>query len=100
MIQILFLIFPIVASILYFLIYKKAGFGGGMLVFCFAPILAAFVPLVGRFGISFRGMGELSHNMGLGAEMMLVFGFAFIGNLLALVPLIVLAFAGWPGKPE
>ncbi len=100
MIQILFLIFPIVASILYFLVYKKAGFSGGMLAFCFAPILGTIVPLAGSVGIGLTGMGELSHTMGPGAEMMMVFGFAMIGNLLAMVPLIVLAFAGWPEKPE
>ncbi len=100
MIQILFLIFPVVASILYFLVYKKAGFSGGILALCFAPILGAIVPMVGRFGMGILDMGELSHTMGSGAVVMALYGYAIIGSLLWMVPLIVLAFAGWPGKPE
>jgi hypothetical protein len=72
---------PLVASVLYVIVFQKAGFRGAILGVCAAPILGAFLgrALIGAF---YAGGGM---------------AFAFlIPTVLSLAPLLVLAFMAWP----
>ena len=70
---------PILASVLYVIVFQKAGFRGGILAVCATPILGAVVTVMTIF---FAGAG-----------MMLI---RLITLPLALLPLILLAFMAWP----
>ena len=98
MFQIISLIFPIAASILFFFIYQKAGFSGAILAFCAAPVLAALLPLAGWFAVSLGGMGTLENSMGGQATVMVIIALSVIGNLVAMLPLAILAFKTWPDE--
>ncbi|MDI3335020.1 hypothetical protein QKW60_01230 [Defluviimonas aestuarii] len=72
---------PLIASVLYVIVFQKAGFRGPILFVCAAPLLGA---LFGRalIGAFYAGGGM---------------AFAFlIPTVLSLAPLLVLAFMAWP----
>ena len=74
---------PILASVLYVIVFQKAGFRGGILAVCATPILgAALTVMMVRMMI-----------YSAGPAMMLV---PLITIPLALLPLILLAFMAWP----
>lgn len=71
---------PVLAAVLYVIVFQKAGFSGAMLAFCAAPILASavwwvLIPL-------------------LGSERMILIPLITIP--LTLLPLLILAFKSWP----
>ncbi len=71
---------PALASVLYVIVFQKAGFNGAMLAFCAAPILGSalwwvLMPLFGS------------------GRMMLI---PLITIPLTLLPLLILAFKSWP----
>ncbi|MFZ1727148.1 MAG: hypothetical protein WBO29_14280 [Albidovulum sp.] len=73
---------PIVASVLYVIIFQKAGFRGPILIVCAAPIVGALLSrmLIGL--LSFAGP---------------LFSLAFLVPLaFSLAPLFILAFRAWP----
>lgn len=78
------MLIPVIASVLYVIVFQKAGFKGAMLVFCAAPLLAA---VLGQVLIGMMGMGFM------GAPYMLTL---FVLGPLSLLPLLILAFKTWP----
>lgn len=74
---------PLVASVLYVVVFQKAGFRGAMLAICAAPLLGAILT---------HGIYALAGYYGMG--MMLV------SIPLSLLPLLVLAFKSWPPIAE
>ena len=75
---------PIIASLLYVIVFQKAGFGGGMLALCAAPVLGV--------GISYALVQALMAG-GSAALMILV---PLVSIPLTLLPLLILAFKPWP----
>jgi hypothetical protein len=69
---------PIIASVLYVIVFQKAGFGGPMPAFCAAPLLGAFLTFL------MVGMGGM------------VVALVLINLPLSLLPLLILAFMPWP----
>lgn len=84
--MILSLLGPVVASVLYVIVFQKAGFRGGILFVCAFPVLAAILT---RILVSAMVMG--------GGELPAVF---LLSEALSLAPLIVLAFMAWPPAPQ
>ncbi len=80
---------PVVASVLYVIIFQKAGFRGAMLAVAAAPLLGALVMHLGLKAMIAGGMRGF----------MLV---PLITIPLSLLPLLVLAFKAWPpvGGPQ
>ena len=72
---------PILASVLYVMVFQKAGFKGPILAFCAAPVLGPVL----SFGMMAGG--------GYGPGMMVL---PLISIPLALLPLLILAFKPWP----
>mgnify|MGYP001223826853 CR=1 FL=1 len=76
---------PLVATVLYVIIFQKAGFRGAILLVCGGPILAALVSMaMGRMAYGFGGMA------------MPYVAMLLISLPLSLLPLFVLAFKPWP----
>lgn len=74
---------PVVASVLYVIVFQKAGFRGAILALCAGPVVAALLAAA-----MFRMMIA-----GGGPGMMLV---PLVALPLTLLPLLVLAFKSWP----
>ncbi|MCU9847122.1 hypothetical protein OEZ60_03805 [Defluviimonas sp. WL0024] len=72
---------PLVASVLYVVVFQKAGFRGPILSVCAAPVLGLL--------LSRALIGTLHMEGGM------VFAF-LIPTALSLAPLFVLAFMAWP----
>lgn len=72
---------PLIASVLYVVVFQKAGFRGPILAVSAAPVLAALLvhALVGNFY--------------MGGGMALAF---LVAAAISLAPLLVLAFMAWP----
>ncbi|MEZ5734028.1 MAG: hypothetical protein R3D97_17050 [Paracoccaceae bacterium] len=73
---------PLIASVLYVVVFQKAGFRGPMLAFCAAPVLGALLSrmLIGL--MSYAGP---------------IFSLAFLVPMaFSLAPLFILAFKAWP----
>ncbi|WP_347313023.1 hypothetical protein [Defluviimonas sp. SAOS-178_SWC] len=73
---------PVIASILYVIVFQKAGFRGAVMFVCAAPVLGAVLT---RILVASIVMG--------GGPMAGVF---LISAALSLAPLLVLAFMAWP----
>ncbi|MGB3177187.1 MAG: hypothetical protein WBA90_04840 [Albidovulum sp.] len=73
---------PVVASVLYVIVFQKAGFRGARLAVCAAPVLSA---VLSNALMGFMYMGEGS-----------MFAFILITTVLSFAPLLVLAFKAWP----
>lgn len=73
---------PLLASVLYVIVFQKAGFRGAILAICAGPVLS---PL-----LSFGLLG--GYYLGEGATLFVILG--SVG--LSLAPLLVLAFKTWP----
>jgi len=73
---------PVIASVLYVIVFQKAGFRGAILFVCAAPVLGAILT---RILVASIVMG--------GGPMAGVF---LISAALSLAPLLVLAFMAWP----
>lgn len=73
---------PVVASVLYVIVFQKAGFRGAMLFLAAGPVLGAILTRV------------LLASMVMGGGP--VAGVFLISTALSLAPLFVLAFATWP----
>ncbi len=73
---------PVIASVLYVIVFQKAGFRGAILFVCAAPVLGAILT---RILVASLVMG--------GGPMVGVF---LISAALSLAPLLVLAFMAWP----
>ncbi len=73
---------PVIASVLYVIVFQKAGFRGPVMFVCAAPVLGAVLT---RVLVASLVMG--------GGPMIGVF---LISALLSLAPLLVLAFMAWP----
>jgi hypothetical protein len=73
---------PVVASVLYVIVFQKAGFRGGLMFVCAGPVAGAILT---RILVSTMVMGD--------GPMAGVFLFS---AALSLMPLIVLAFLAWP----
>jgi hypothetical protein len=72
---------PLIASVLYVIVFQQAGFRGPILAVSAAPVLAALLSRA-LIGLFYTGGGM---------------AFAFlIPTALSLVPLLVLAFMAWP----
>lgn len=82
---ILSLLGPVVASILYVIVFQKAGFRGGLMFLCAGPVLGAILT---RILVSTMVMG--------GGPMTGVF---LLSAALSLAPLVALAFMAWPPLP-
>jgi hypothetical protein len=79
---ILSLLGPVIASVLYVVVFQKAGFRGGILFVCACPVIGAILT---RLLVSTLVMGW----GGVPAVFLL-------SGALSLAPLIVLAFMTWP----
>lgn len=75
---------PVLASILYVIVYQKAGFRGAILGVCAMPLVSIVLTMVFVRMLASGGM------MG---PMMLI---PLVTIPLSLLPLIILAFAKWP----
>ncbi|MCY1125930.1 hypothetical protein OU426_03605 [Frigidibacter sp. RF13] len=76
---------PLLASILYVIVFQKAGFRGAILAVCAGPLLGALVSFT---------MGRMTY---AGGGMPMSFVAIFLISLpLSLMPLLVLAFKSWP----
>lgn len=75
---------PLVASILYVIVFQKAGFRGGILLVCAAPILSVLLTMLFVRMIAAGSMGP---------AMMAI---PLITIPLSLLPLLILAFVSWP----
>jgi len=74
---------PIIASVLYVVVYQKAGFRGPVLIVCAAPVAATLF-----LGAIASGIVAID---GVGVTIVLLISLA-----LSLAPLVVLAFKAWP----
>lgn len=82
------LVIPIVASILYVVIFQKAGFRGAWLAICAAPVVVPAL-VSGLVKLLFNGIDP--------PTMMRAFAVLFFVDIpLTLLPLLVLAFKSWP----
>ncbi|WP_284176646.1 hypothetical protein [Frigidibacter sp. SD6-1] len=76
---------PILASVLYVIVFQKAGFRGAILAVCAGPLLGALAGFV---------MGRVAY---AGGGMPMSFAAIILISLpLSLLPLLVLAFKSWP----
>ncbi len=75
---------PIIASVLYMIVFQKAGFKGAMLVICAGPVIGAILTQL-MIGMMVSGA--------IGPGMMML---PLISIPFALAPLLVLAFKSWP----
>ena len=75
---------PILASVLYVIVFQKAGFKGTILAFCVAPVLGSVLSF-GMIGMMAAGC------YGPGMMFLPVFSIP-----LMLLPLLILAFKPWP----
>ncbi len=75
---------PIIASVLYVIVFQKAGFKGAMLVICAGPVVGAMLTQL---------MIRMIMAGGGGPGMMIL---PLIAIPFALAPLLVLAFKSWP----
>jgi hypothetical protein len=75
---------PIIASVLYVMVFQKAGFKGAILAVCAGPVVGAILTHL-MIGMMMSG--------GFGPGMMLL---PLISIPFALAPLLVLAFKSWP----
>lgn len=75
---------PIIASVLYVIVFQKAGFKGAILAVCAGPVIGAVLTQM-MIGMLMSG--------GYGPRMMLL---PLISIPFALAPLLVLAFKSWP----
>lgn len=75
---------PIVATILYVIVFQKAGFKGAMLGFCVAPLVASAINQA-LMGMMLTGS--------MGPRYMLV---PLVLIPLSMLPLLILAFKSWP----
>ncbi|OYX41478.1 MAG: hypothetical protein B7Z02_15625 [Rhodobacterales bacterium 32-67-9] len=73
---------PVIASVLYIIVFQKAGFRGAILFVCAAPVLGAILTRV------------LVASMVMGGGPMA--GVFLLSAALSLAPLLVLAFMAWP----
>ena len=73
---------PAVASILYVIVFQKAGFRGGLMFLCAGPVVGAIVTRI------------LVSTMVMGSGPMA--GVFLLSAALSLAPLIALAFLAWP----
>ncbi len=76
---------PVIASVLYIIVFQKAGFKGPILAVSAAPILGSVVSML-LIRTLVAGGG--------GPGMMILI--PFISIPLSLLPLLVLAFKSWP----
>lgn len=72
---------PIIASILYVIVFQKAGLTGLWLAVCAAPVLSAFLTAMFFGALYGHGMSG---------------PFVVMQIVLSLAPLLVLAFKPWP----
>ncbi len=79
---ILSLLGPVIASVLYVIVFQKAGFRGGLMFVCAAPVAGAILTRV-----------LVSTGVMHGGPMA---GVYLLSAALSLAPLIVLAFMAWP----
>ena len=79
--MILYLVGPVLASILYVIVFQKAGFRGAILAVCAGPLLSI---------LSFALVGPMAFG---GAGLAVI---VFLNMALSLAPLLVLAFKAWP----
>jgi len=77
---------PLIASVLYVIVFQKAGFRGGILAVCFAPVLGSVLT-------AFLVRAMIA---GGGGGMMLL---PLVSLPLGLLPLVLLAFMAWPPAP-
>jgi hypothetical protein len=77
------LVGPIIASVLYVIVFQKAGFKGAIMFVCAAPVVGAL--FVGGLMAGMMGYS--------GAAAPLLFLMSWV---LSLAPLLVLAFMAWP----
>ena len=75
---------PIIASVLYVMVFQKAGFKGAILAVCAGPVVGAILTHL-MIGMMMSG--------GVGPGMMAL---PLISIPFALAPLLVLAFKSWP----
>ncbi len=75
---------PLIASVLYVMVFQKAGFRGGILAFCAAP-------LVGSALITFAFRTMMGQGYGSWAIIL-----PLLAIPLSLLPLLILAFKSWP----
>ncbi|MBC7141981.1 MAG: hypothetical protein H5U18_07465 [Rhodobacteraceae bacterium] len=73
---------PVIAAVLYVIVFQKAGFRGAILFVCAAPVLGAILT---RILVASLVMG--------GGPMAGIF---LLSAALSLAPLLVLAFMAWP----
>jgi len=81
---------PIIASVLYVMVFQKAGFRGAILVLAAGPVAAALLSFL-LFGGYYGWTGLIQASLIL------------LPAVLSLAPLAVLAFAAWPpagGNPQ
>lgn len=96
MINILFMVLPVIVSFLFLMVFKKAGFSGAILALSFAPLVGALL----SNGMIYLLQSDLINMIPLGIEidfqvpMFMVS--SLLGQLLGILPVIVLAFVSWP----
>lgn len=79
---------PFIASVLYVIVFQKAGFRGAILFLAAGPVLGALLTRV-LLSMMVAGGGPMA-------------GIFLLSAALSLAPLVVLAFMAWPpaGRPE
>ncbi|WP_413875917.1 hypothetical protein [Albidovulum sp.] len=76
---------PVVASVLYVIVFQKAGFRGGLMFVCAGPVAGAILTRILVSTMVMSG-GPIA-------------GIYLLSAALSLAPLIVLAFRAWPPIP-
>jgi hypothetical protein len=82
---ILSLLGPVAASVLYVIVFQKAGFRGGLMFVCAGPVAGAILTRILVSTMVMSG-GPIA-------------GVYLLSAALSLAPLIVLAFMTWPPMP-
>ena len=75
---------PVLASVLYVVVFQKARFKGAILAFCATPILGVFAWIWANWIVYAHGPVEMFYYLSL------------IYVPFSLLPLLVLAFKSWP----
>jgi len=98
--NIYWIVFPLAASFLFLMVFRRAGFGVGMQVLCIAPLLGAALPwLTGiliYWGVLFDS--EMA-SFFYGYDQTVFVFLSVIGQLLGILPLVLLAVSKWPNLP-
>ncbi len=96
MTTILFTIFPVAVSFLFLMVFKKAGFSGAVLALSFAPLAGALLSNGAIYLLQSGLLNMIPLGLEFDFQIPMFMVSSLLGQLLGILPVIVLAFVTWP----